>query len=235
VFNGDLSQLAALAGSVGATPTGALGDVNGDGRVDVLARDGATGVLWLYPNAGGNTFGARSQVGTGWSGMSAIEVADVNGDGRVDVLARDGATGVLWLYPNTGRTGMDMFGGARVQVGTGWDGMSAINAADVNGDGKPDVLARDGATGVLWLYPNTGRTGMDTFGGARVQVGTGWGGMSAINAADVNGDGRVDIVSRDGATGVFWLYPNTGRTGMDTFGGPRIQIGTGWNGMTDID
>ncbi len=234
VFNGDLSQLAALAGGAGATPTGLLGDVNGDGRVDVLARDG-NGALWLYPNSGGsgvNTFGTRSQVGTSWNGMSAIEVGDLNSDGRVDIVSREAATGALWLYPNTGGTGMNTFG-ARSQIGTGWNGMSAIGLGDLNSDGRVDVVSREATTGALWLYPNAGGTGMNTFG-ARSQVGSGWNGMSAINLGDLNSDGRVDVVSREATTGALWLYPNSGGTGINTFG-PRSQVGSGWNGMSAIN
>jgi FG-GAP-like repeat len=109
------------------TPTGLLGDVNGDGRVDVLARDGG-GALWLYPNTGGSgtsTFGARSQVGTGWNTMTAINLGDLNGDGKVDIVSRD-TGGALWLYPNTGGTGTNTFG-ARSQVGTGWNGITDID------------------------------------------------------------------------------------------------------------
>ncbi len=219
---------------LGATPTGLLGDVNGDGRVDVLARDG-NGALWLYPNSGGsgvNTFGTRSQVGTSWNGMSAIEVGDLNSDGRVDVVSREAATGALWLYPNTGGTGMNTFG-ARSQIGTGWNGMSAIGLGDLNSDGRVDVVSREATTGALWLYPNAGGTGMNTFG-ARSQVGTGWNGMSAINLGDLNSDGKVDIVSREATTGALWLYPNAGGTGINTFG-PRSQVGSGWNGMSAIN
>jgi hypothetical protein len=64
-----------------------------------------------------------------------------------------------------------------VQVGTGWNGISAIfSPGDFNGDARVDVLARARATGELWLYPGNGRGGWLP----RVRVGTGWNGMSAL-------------------------------------------------------
>ena len=43
------------------------GDFNGDGRDDVIARETATGHLWLYPGTGSG-LGARVGIGKGWAG-----------------------------------------------------------------------------------------------------------------------------------------------------------------------
>ena len=68
----------------------------------------------------GNTFGARIQVGAGWSGYQAIDAGQLTGSGRASVLAVDPA-GTLWYYPNTDGTGGNTFG-VRIQVGAGWTG-----------------------------------------------------------------------------------------------------------------
>jgi len=47
------------------------GDFNGDGFVDVLARDSA-GSLWLYPGNGKGDWLPQIRVGTGWNGMNPI-------------------------------------------------------------------------------------------------------------------------------------------------------------------
>ena len=47
------------------------GDFNGDGNVDVLARDSG-GRLWLYPGSGAAGWLAKTQVGSSWSGMTSI-------------------------------------------------------------------------------------------------------------------------------------------------------------------
>ena len=82
------------------------GDLNGDGRLDVLARERATGYLWLYPGNGRGAWLPRVRVGSGWDRFNAIVgPGDLTGDQRVDVLARERATGYLWLYPGNGRGG----------------------------------------------------------------------------------------------------------------------------------
>lgn len=195
------------------------GDVNGDGPLDVLARERSTGYLWLYRGNGKGGWLPRVRVGTGWSSFDVIlGPGDFNGDQRVDVLARQRTTGYLFLYAGTG-TGTWRPG---VRVGSGWQGFSSIvGPGDLNGDGFADVVARERSTGYLWLYPGNGKGGWLS----RVRIGTGWNGMTAImSPGDLNGDRVPDIAARDGS-GRLWLYPRTASGGWL----PRVQIGSGWN------
>ncbi|CAM5382909.1 FG-GAP repeat domain-containing protein [Streptomyces tanashiensis] len=90
------------------------GDLNGDGRGDLLGVD-ASGVLWRYYGTATGGVTARARVG-GWGAYSSlVGVGDLSGDGRADLVARDTA-GKLWRYSGTG-TGAY---GARVAIGSGW-------------------------------------------------------------------------------------------------------------------
>jgi peptidoglycan/xylan/chitin deacetylase (PgdA/CDA1 family) len=201
------------------------GDFTGDGRVDVLARDEA-GLLWLYRgNGAGGWTSPRLQVGNGWNGMTALlGPRDFSGDGKVDVLARD-TTGLLWLYRGNGAGGWIS---PRLQVGSGWNGMTAIvGPGDFSGDGKVDVLARDSA-GYLWLYRGNG---LGRWISPRLQVGRAWNGMTDIvGPGDFSGDGKVDVLARD-TTGLLWLYRGNGVGRWIT---PPLQVGSGWGDMTAI-
>ena len=196
-----------------------VGDFDGDGAADVLARETSTGYLWLYRGNGkGGWALPRVRVGTGWGIFDAVVgVGDWNGDQRVDVLARRASTGELFLYPGNGRGGW----GARVRLGAGWNAMNGFaGPGDVNGDGRADLVVRERATGYLWLYPGNGTGGLL----ARVRLGTGWGSMTALTSpGDLDGDRVPDIVVRDGS-GSLWLYPRTA-TGWQA----RQLLGTGWN------
>src|SRR6476646_8394399 len=78
------------------------GDMTGDGRSDLLARESATGVLWLYPGNGAGSLGTRVSLGKGWNVMTGLVAAgDMDGDRMPDLLARDGA-GSLWLCSGPG-------------------------------------------------------------------------------------------------------------------------------------
>ncbi|MBQ0891497.1 VCBS repeat-containing protein, partial [Streptomyces sp. RM72] len=127
------------------------GDLTGDSRPDLIARDSA-GVLWLYQGTGNASapFAARTRVGGGWNTYSSLTSAgDLTGDSRPDLIARDSA-GVLWLYQGTGNASAPY--AARTRVGGGWNTYSSLTSAgDLTGDSRPDLIARDSA-GVLWLY-----------------------------------------------------------------------------------
>ncbi|MFE5614989.1 FG-GAP-like repeat-containing protein [Streptomyces sp. NPDC056524] len=93
--------------------TGA-GDLNGDGRGDLLGLD-ASGVLWRYYGTASGGVTARVKVGAGWGAYtSLVGVGDLTGDGRGDLVARD-TSGKLWRYTNQGNG----LYAARVVIGTG--------------------------------------------------------------------------------------------------------------------
>jgi hypothetical protein len=143
-----------------------VGDFDGDGLTDLLARRASDGALWLYRGNGKGGFAGYSVVGRGWQIFSdVLGPGDFDGDGNMDVLARTTA-GVLYLYPGNGKGGWQ----SRIQIGSGWQIFTALTAGgDFDGDGHADVLART-AAGKLYLYPGNGRGGWR----ARSVVGNGW-------------------------------------------------------------
>lgn len=194
-----------------------VGDWDGDGAQDLLARSPRDGRLWLYPGDGRGGFGLPGVVGTGWGVVDLIlGPGDWDGDGFSDVLWRRADDGTLWLHPGDGTGG---FGSAR-QIGRGWHGVDLVAAlGDVTGDDQPDLVARVGEQ--VSLYPSDGRGG---WGAPRV-FGRGWDVVSLIlGIGDVDGDGHGDLLARlDG--GDLHLYPGRGD---GTFRGGEA-IGRGWN------
>ncbi|WP_327684384.1 trypsin-like serine protease [Streptomyces sp. NBC_00467] len=149
---------------------------------------------------------------------------DLTGDGKADLAAvKD--DGILWVYPGTGKPGMNTLG-TRYQAGTGWKSQDVITIGDLNNDGIGDLLSRQASDGTLWVYPGTGKPGMDTLG-TRYQAGRNWQTQDATRTGDFNGDGRTDVLTRQASDGTLWVYPGTGKPGMDTLG-TRYQAGTGW-------
>ncbi|MCZ0980723.1 VCBS repeat-containing protein [Streptomyces diastatochromogenes] len=195
------------------------------GLGDVVARD-ASGTLWYYDRqlVDQKSFAPRVKVGGGWNVYDRIDGAgDLDRDGYMDLLARD-KTGVLWLYKGTGS-----FTGARfktrVKAGAGWGAYDRLaGGADLTGDGRADLLARDKA-GVLWLYRGTG-SGTTPYA-TRTKVGGGWGAYDQlVVAGDLTDDGKADAVARDRA-GILWLYRGTGNAGAPF--ATRTKVGGGWS------
>ncbi|GEB59953.1 FG-GAP-like repeat-containing protein [Streptomyces gardneri] len=80
-----------------------VGDMNGDGRADLYAREASTGKLWLYPGKPG-ALGSRVLVGSGgWNGMTMlIGNGDWSGDGKADLIATQVESRMLYVYEGTG-------------------------------------------------------------------------------------------------------------------------------------
>ncbi|MCL1897418.1 MAG: Ig-like domain-containing protein, partial [Micrococcales bacterium] len=92
----------------------AAGDVNNDGKADILSIDGA-GNLFFYAGRGDGTFAKKIQVGNGWKGYTLAAGADLNGDGYADIVGVD-SKGVLYFYPAKGQGAF----AKKVQIDTGW-------------------------------------------------------------------------------------------------------------------
>lgn len=194
------------------------GDFDGDGIADVLTVN-ASGDLQLWPGTGDFHLKSPVLAGTGWGGATWLgSPGDLNGDGRADIMARF-SDGRLMAYYGDG-TGH--FTGGMKQIGTGWNGMSAIvPMSDINGDGRFDVMGRDAAGNLrrYWFLENGTMTG-------GVIVGVGFHVFTSMfTMGDYDGDGRWDVTGIVGngdmkvyttlATGALW--------------GTGQKIGNGWN------
>ncbi|MEU2506133.1 FG-GAP-like repeat-containing protein [Streptomyces sp. NPDC007863] len=97
--------------------TGA-GDLDGDGRGDLLGIDGS-GVLWAYFGTPSGGVTPRVRVGGGWQVYTAVQgVGDLDADGDSDLVARD-ASGRLYAYYSYGRGRTSDRYGLRELIGTG--------------------------------------------------------------------------------------------------------------------
>ncbi|MFI6899327.1 FG-GAP repeat domain-containing protein [Streptomyces sp. NPDC050256] len=200
-----------------------LSTLKADGTGDLVARDKA-GILWFYKATGdiSHPFAARSKVGGGWNTYTQLTgPGDITADHKADLIARD-HDGVLWLYRGTDSTTTPFT--ARTRIGGGWNTYNQLaGGADLTGDGKADLLARN-TTGVLWLYRGT--SSLKTPYAARIRVGGGWNAYShLVSTGDATGDGINDLLATD-RSGGLWLYSGT-RNANAPFR-TRTHIGVGW-------
>ncbi|MET9576401.1 FG-GAP-like repeat-containing protein [Streptomyces massasporeus] len=151
----------------------APGDVSGDGRPDLIARNASTGTVYLYKGTGTGTLSARVKLYDNWKTYKKVVGAgDLDGDGIGDLLAQDGSNN-LYRYDGTGTSTFE----ARVKVFSNWGASynAVVAVGDLTGDGRADLVSRD--TGGN-LYRNGGN-GKGSFGG-RTKIATGWQGYKAV-------------------------------------------------------
>lgn len=140
----------------------AVGDMNSDGKSDLLATR-QDGTLWFYAGVGAvsstnNGFAAGKNLGVqNWvPGSKLVGSKDFSGDGRNDLLSVD-AAGALWFREGTGSFASGAGLKPAVKIGgSGWNAYSSIfGVGDANGNGTNDLVGIN-KNGSLWFYSGTG-------------------------------------------------------------------------------
>ena len=171
--------------STGSKPTSVtLGDVNGDGRLDLIIANFDSSTASVLLGNGNGTFQAKTDFVTGANPQS-VTLGDVNGDGKLDLITANYSSANVSVLLGNG----DGTFGAKTDFRTGTN-PSSVKLGDVNGDGTLDIVtANRGSNNVSVLLG----TGDGTFS-AKTDLSTGNGPYS-VTLGDVNGDGKLDIVT----------------------------------------
>ncbi|MEU9855741.1 FG-GAP-like repeat-containing protein [Streptomyces sp. NPDC047974] len=195
-------------------------DLAGDDAAgDLLAVDSLGAVSMYRGNGTGGLSGRIAGTGAKFpSGTILMPFGDMNGDRCNDVLARVGNE--LRAYrPGCGK--IVSASSPYTLIGAGWAQFDRLTApGDVNGDGHPDVIARQASTGNMFFYAGTSAAYLKP----RVGIGTDWRlYTNIVGVGDMNNDGRADLVAVDRA-GTLWRYDGT-TSGRLT---ARVPLGGGW-------
>jgi hypothetical protein len=197
-----------------------IADLDGDGKPDVVtanetnSNNSAVSVFRNISTLGNIAFAPRMDFqGPIYSYQLAI--GDMDGDGKLDVVFVSFANGQsVSVYRNTSTPGNITFA-PRIDFGLGGWG-NGVALGDLDGSGKPDMVAPTQSSSQLSLFKNVSSPGSFTNSSlaARLDFGSGSNPMG-VAIGDLDGDGRPDIVFANNYGNTLSIYQN-----IVPFGGP---------------
>lgn len=230
---------------------------NGDGRMDVMARDDVTGELFVFPHSGSfqgtETFGEPVLIGTGFDPLRdhyLVRTIDINGNGYADVLGLSmrpmNSHHGIFLYPNKGGLdGLDTLADPiRISGARDDKKWETLGIYDVDLDGCDDMFGREQDAGNVDAFFNRREVKEnETYDKAAHRLVTVDVDDFPFAMADITGTGRPDLLVRrkNGDLDVYEFAHDESGDGPWWRGEGRwFTLGRGWQEyeiitVTDLD
>ena len=192
------------------------------------ANSGTNNVSVFAIGDGGSLSALPTSPFTVGSNPNSVTSADINSDGKPDLIAANLKSNSVSVLLNT--NGMDFASQASFMVGSG---PVSVKAVDINNDGKPDLIVANSGTNTISVLMNTTPSGATTPTFDTQQTFTVGSNPVSLKLADINGDGRKDIVVANGNDTISILL-NTTAPGASTAAFDNQQVITAGNGINQI-
>ncbi|MDA9679662.1 FG-GAP-like repeat-containing protein [Flavobacteriaceae bacterium] len=173
-------------------------------------------IAWYENNGAADPSWTAADISTSAYGANSVYAADMDGDGDMDIISASNNDIIAW-YENNGAT--DPTWTAAIDgewIATSADGATSVFAADIDGDGDMDIISASSNDDTIAWYENNGAAD-PTWSAA--DIATSADEATSVYAADMDGDGDMDIISASSNDDTIAWYEN----------------GTGYNFAWDVD
>ncbi len=218
-------QFTAAPGSPFPAGTGpgsvAVGDFNGDGKLDLAIADARSDSLTvlLGNGTGGFTAAPGSPFPAGQTPVSVV-VGDFNGDARPDLAIAD-LSGYVTVLLGNGTGGFTAASGSPFPAGSGPE---SVAVGDFNGDGKLDLAIANGTGDNVTVLLGNGTGGFAAAPGSPFPAGSG---PQSVAVGDFNGDGHPDLAIPNANGGNVTVLLGNGTGGFTPAPGSPFPAGSG--------
>jgi Calx-beta domain/FG-GAP-like repeat/Domain of unknown function (DUF4214)/FG-GAP repeat len=206
--------------ATGASPRSvSVGDVNGDGKLDLAVANVISNTVSVLlnttgPGAATASFAAKQDFATGTAPVS-VTMGDLNRDGKLDLMVVNINSNTVSVLLNTTPTGAATPSFADKQDFVTGDGPVSVTVADLNGDGKLDLVVANLISTVSVLF-NTTAPGAPVIVFAIKQDFPTGDGPRFVSVGDLNGDGKLDLAVVNFNSSTVSVLLNTTAPGATT-------------------
>lgn len=195
-------------------------DLTGDGRPEIIVTNTTNNVMYVFQNDPSKPLGVNPFITTPVkvtiaevSNTYGIEVQDFDGDGKADVMVNSVSVSNHFIMKNRSSTGIDFGPAQRINL-TGQ--LRNVTSADLNKDGKLDLITTSTGTNKVLVMMNQSSPGSFAFSATPLELSADnapWG----ISVADMDGDLDPDIVVANQLNATVNIFVHDGNWASPAF------------------
>jgi len=200
----EFSAKRALDTRADGASTVAVGDLDADGHLDVVAGSaGDDTIAWFENDGAASPAFAKHVITEDADGVFSVGVSDVDSDFDLDVVSASWRDNTIAWYDNVGGTPRTF---VKRVVATTVDGAYSVAAGDLDNDGDVDLMSASWNDYTIAWYQNDGANGFTKYVIDRRAVVPG-----SVTSADLDGDNDLDVLSTSAGDDTIAWYENDGK------------------------